>query len=192
MQGGVLSKVPNCYFFFSLMVLLFCGILVENADKKVTNILQGNFSHGLVSSFETQCNARVFRCLLTKVLMCKVSKSNFVNITDAMNKVHVQNNFTLYAQYAERTLNKIFKKHEQDLHRLREHALGIQNKFYLKSQIEGFRIQRLGSLTSLAWIGQIQLSCLAGRFYGFQSRISIRIYSEPLVNTLSPQLQRSR
>ena len=107
MQGGVLSKVPNCYFFFALMVLLFCGMLVKNADKKVKNILQGNFSHGLVSSFETQCNARVFRCLLTKVLMCKVSKSNFVNITDAMNKVHVQNNFTLYAQYAERTLDRI-------------------------------------------------------------------------------------
>ena len=37
-----------------------------------------------------------------------------------------------------------------------------------------------------AWIGQVWLSCLAGHFYGLQSRISNKIYSEPLMHAFSP------
>ena len=40
--------------------------------------------------------------------------------------------------------------------------------------------------THLAWIGLIRLSYLAGRFYGPKSRISRKVYSESLMNALSP------
>ena len=48
------------------------------------------------------------------------------------------------------------------------------------------RIYLLGSLAKLAWIGLIQLTCLGGGFFGLQSSISNKIYSELLMYTLSP------
>ena len=53
-----------------------------------------------------------------------------------------------------------------DLRRVKDYALGVQNIFCLKSQIEGHRNGQLDSLATLAWIGQVQLGSLAVSFYG--------------------------
>ena len=52
--------------------------------------------------------------------------------------------------------------------------------------MKGHRNSKLGSLTQLAQSTPNRLSCLAGRFYGPQSRISNKIFSESLMHTLSP------
>ena len=52
---------------------------------------------------------------------------------------------------------------------------------------EGHRNGQLGSSADLGWIGPVGLSCLAGRFYGLQSRISNKMYFEPLKHALSPR-----
>ena len=46
------------------------------------------------------------------------------------------------------------------------------------------RIYLLCSLAKSAWIGPIRLSCPGGKFYGLQSRISKKMYSEPLMHAL--------
>ena len=52
--------------------------------------------------------------------------------------------------------------------------------------LKGHRKSQLGSLAEPARSRPNGLSCLAGRFYGLQSRISNKIYSEPLKHALSP------
>ena len=68
---------------------------------------------------------------------------------------------------------------------MKEYASGVQNIFCLKSYINGHRNGLLGNLAESAKSGLVRLSCLAGRFYGLQSRISNKIYSEPLMRALS-------
>ena len=80
-----------------------------------------------------------------------------------------------------------WKNFKWDLCRVQEHASGVQDMFCLKSYIEGHRNGQLGSLAHSAWFWPVQLSCLAGCFYGLQSRISNKIYSEPLKHALSPR-----
>ena len=59
------------------------------------------------------------------------------------------------------------------------HATGVQIMFYLKSYIEGHRIHLLGSLADMANMDSIGLA-VAGGFFALQSRISNKIYSEPV------------
>ena len=54
---------------------------------------------------------------------------------------------------------------------LQDERACIRGLEYIFSQILR-RIYLLDSLDNLAWIGLIRLSCLAGRFYGLQSRTS--------------------
>ena len=52
--------------------------------------------------------------------------------------------------------------------------------------LKGHRKSQLGSLAEPARSRPNGLSCLAGHFYGLQSRISNKAYSEPLKHALSP------
>ena len=81
-----------------------------------------------------------------------------------------------------RELQIKLKNFQQDLCRVKGYA--VQNKFYLKSYIEDYLILQLGTSADSAWIEPIWLSYQASGFYGFQYRISNKIYSEPLMHAL--------
>ena len=57
-------------------------------------------------------------------------------------------------------------------------------RFCLKSYIEGHRNGQLWSLAEPAQSRPNGLRCQADRFYGLQSRISNKIYSEPMMHAL--------
>ena len=80
----------------------------------------------------------------------------------------------MVSQHAQWTLNKIENTFN-----------GVQNIFCLKSYIKGHRNGQLDSLAEPARFRPNGLGCLAGRFYGLQSMISDKIYSEPLMHALS-------
>ena len=64
-------------------------------------------------------------------------------------------------------------------------TLGVQNTLYLNSLIEGHRIHQLGSAVGWACVW-LNFAKLADGFYDLKSRISCKIYSEPLKHALSP------
>jgi len=66
-------------------------------------------------------------------------------------------------------------------------CMGGSEYIFLKSWIEGHGGGQLGSSANSAWIGPVGPSCLAGRFCCLQSRISNKIYFEPLMCALSPR-----
>ena len=68
---------------------------------------------------------------------------------------------------------------------MKEHAARIKKMLCLKSQIKNHRNDQQGILAQPARYRPNQLSYLAGRFYGHQSRISDKTFSESLMHTLS-------
>ena len=90
------------------------------------------------------------------------------------------------SQHAERTLNKIEKTFNGPF--LGERACFRGSEYILFEILyEGHRNGQLDSLAELTTSRPNGLSCLAGRFYGLQSKISNKMYSEPLKHALSPR-----